>query len=221
MKTFSPRASKLTIIPVDRKSLLNAIIHFEKSNNQISNQHILSLKDICTRRLLLFLGDDCEIYKNFLSSQLVRYITYDYLTETNNNQYQLINNNEFFSNTKRLVCRDCSLNDLGASKCRRRKCLANRVRQVLNQLSCQIIPWEKQGQFAILENNNNDDDDDDDDDDDNSIVFIYLKSNYSRYESSKQQQQQQHGKKDDRSWIQKQFYLLDLLRILHLNIARG
>ncbi|CAF2872485.1 unnamed protein product [Rotaria sp. Silwood2] len=211
IKTIVPRVSKLAIIPVGRESLLNAIIHFEKSNDQISNRCILSLKDICTRRLLLFVGDDHEIYNQYLSSQLVRYITYDYLTETNNNQYRLINNDELFSNSRLLVCRNCSLSNLGASKCRRRKCLANRVRQVLNQLSCQIIPWEKREQFLILENN-----DDDDDDDDNSIVFIYLKSNCSRHKSS----QQRHEQNNDRSWIQKQLYLIDLLRILHINIAR-
>ncbi|CAF1375709.1 unnamed protein product [Rotaria sp. Silwood1] len=215
IKTFVPRVSKLAIIPVDRESLLNSIIYFEKSSDQISNRCILSLKDICTRRLLLFFGDDHEIYNKYLSSSLVRYVTYDYLTETNNNQYRLINNDKSFSNIKLLVCRNCSLNNIGKSKCRRRKCLANRVRQVLNQLSCQIIPWEKREQFVILENN--DGDDDDDDDDDNSIVFIYLKSNYSRYESSKQK----HEKNCDRNWIQKQFYLLDLLRILDINIARN
>ena len=58
---------------------------------------------------------------------------------------------------KLLFCRDCSINDLGASKCRRRKCLANRVRQVLDKLSCQIIPWEKRKRFAILEDNDDDD----------------------------------------------------------------
>ena len=52
MTTLSPRVSKLSIIPVDRESLLNAIIRYEKSNDQICNQCVLSLKDICTRRLL-------------------------------------------------------------------------------------------------------------------------------------------------------------------------
>ncbi len=205
MTTFSPRVSKLSIIPVDRESLLNAIIRFQKSNGQIINRYILSLKDTCTRRLLLFLGDDHEIYKIYLSPRLLRYVTYDYLTETNNIQYQLTNDDQFFSNLKLLCCRNCSLNDLGASKCRRRKCLANRVRQSLNQLSSQIIPWEKRQYFDILENN----DTDDDDDDDNPIVFIYLKKNNSRY-----------GKHNDQSWIEEQFYLLDLLRILHINMFR-
>jgi len=205
MTTFSPRVSKLSIIPVDRESLLNAIIRFEKSNGQIINRCILSLKDTCTRRLLLLLGDDHEIYKIYLSPRLLRYVTYDYLTETNNIQYQLTNDDQFFSNLKLLCCRNCSLNDLGASKCRRRKCLANRVRQSLHQLSSQIIPWEKRQYFDILENN----DTDDDDDDDNPIVFIYLKKNNSRY-----------GKHNDQSWIEEQFYLLDLLRILHINMFR-
>jgi hypothetical protein len=200
--TFSPRVSKLSIIPVDRESLLNAIIRFEKSNDQILNGCILSLKDTCTRRLLLLLGDDHEIYKIYLSPQLIRYVTYDYLTETNNIQYRLKNDDKFLSNLKLLFCRDCSLNDLGASKCRRRKCLANRVRQVFSQLSCQIIPWEKRQSFAILENN-------DDDDEDNPIVFIYLKSNNSGCK-----------KHNDQNWIEEQFYLLDLLRILHINMFR-
>jgi len=208
--TFSPRTSKLTIIPVDRESLLYAIIHFEKSNGHIFNRYVLSLKDTCTRRLLLLLGDDHEIYRICLSPQLIRYVTYDYLVETNNNQNRLTNNDELFFNSKLLFCRDCSLNDLGASKCRRRKCLANRVRQVLEKLSCQIIPWEKGQRFSIMENN------DTDDDDDNPIVFIYLKSNKCRYESSKQRNENYNNQ----CWIQEQFYLLDLLCILHLNIVR-
>ena len=148
--TFSPRVSKLSIIPVDCESLLNAIIRFEKLNGQILNGCILSLKDICTRRLLLLLGDQHEIYKIYLSPQLIRYVTYDYLTETNNIQYRLKNDDKFLSNFKLLCCRDCSLNDLGASKCRRRKCLANRVRQVLSQLSCQIIPWKNDNVLLFL-----------------------------------------------------------------------
>jgi hypothetical protein len=204
--TFSPRVSKLAIIPVDRESLLNAIIHFEKSNGQFINRSILSLKDICTRRLLLLFGDHHEIYKIYLSPQLIRYVTYDYLTETNNNQYQPTNDDKFVSDSKLLCCRDCSVNDLGASKCRRRKCLANRVRQVLSQLSCQIIPWEKRQCFAILENDGTDDDDDDDD---NPIIFIYLKKNNSKCKKS-----------NDQNWIEEQFYLLDLLRILYINMFR-
>lgn len=198
MSTFSPRVSKLAIIPVDRESLLNAILRLEKSNGQILHYYVRSLKDICTRHLLLLFGDDHQIYQTYLSSRLIRYVTYDYLTETNNTQYQLTNDDKFIPDSKLLCCRDCSLNNLGASKCRRRKCLANRVRYILNQLSGQIIPWEKRQCFAILEN--------DDDDDDNPVVFIQLKSNNSRYEKCQ--------------WIEEQFYLLDLLRILHINMFR-
>ena len=201
--TFSPRVSKLSIIPVDCENFLNAILHFEKSNDQICRPSILSLKDICTRRLLLVFGNDHQIYQIYLSTQLIRYITYDYLTETNNIQHRLIHNNKTLSSLKLLFCRDCSINDLGGSKCCRRKCLANRVRQVLNQLSYQIIPWEKQQSFAILENNNTNDDDDD------LVGFIYLKSVHSRHEKS-----------NDHHWIEEQFYLLDLLRILHINMYR-
>ena len=93
------------------------------------------------------------------------------------------------------------MNNLGASKCHRRKCLANRVRQMLSQLSSQIIPWQRRKLFTILEN--------DDDDDDEPIVFIYLKSSKSTSD-----------KQNDRSWIEDQFYLLDLLRILRVNIYR-
>jgi hypothetical protein len=196
--TLSPRVSKLTFTPVDRKSLLNAIIRYEKSDDQICNQCVLSLKDTCTRRLLLTFGDNHEIYKMYLSPQLIRYVTYDYLTKTNNNEYRFKN-----ENIKFLFCRDCSINDLGASKCRRRKCLANRIRQVLDKLSCQIIPWEKGKRFAILEDN-------DEDEDDNSAVFIYLKSNNSGYQ-----------KNNNQNWIQEQFYLFDLLRILRINMVRG
>lgn len=202
--TCSPRVSKLSIIPVDLENFLNAIIQFEKSNGQIRNQSILSLKDICTRRLLLFFGDDHEIYKIYLSSSLIRYVTYDYLTETNNIQYRLMNNNnnnKILSDFKLLCCRDCSLNNLGGSKCRRRKCLANRVGQILSQLSCQIIPWEKRQSFAILENNDTDDDD--------IVAFIYLKSNNSRLKKHKNHQ-----------WIEEQCYLLDLLRLLCINMYR-
>lgn len=209
--TFSQRISKLAIIPVDRASLLNAIIRFEKSNGQIFNRCVLSLKNICTRRLLLLLGDDHEVYKMYLSPRLIQYVTYDYLTETNNTQYRLTTNDELLFNSELLFCRDCSLNDLGASKCRRRKCLANRLRQVLDKLSLQIISWEKGQRFAILENN-----DTDDDDDDNTIVFICLKSNNCRYKSSKQRYENYMNY----NWIQEQFYLLDLLCILHLNMAR-
>jgi hypothetical protein len=196
----------IIFIPIDRDHLLNSIIRFEKSVNPTLNQCILSLKDTCTRRLLLLLGDNHQIYKMCLSSSLVKYITYDYLTGTNNNQCQLTNDLLFFSNSKLLFCRDCSLNDLGASKCRRRKCLANRVRQSLHQLSCQIIPWEKRQRFAILEN----------DDDDNTIVFVYLKSNGPSCESSKERQ----DKYNNQGWIEEQFYLIDLLRILQINMAR-
>ncbi|CAF0737824.1 unnamed protein product [Adineta steineri] len=202
MTTFFPRVSKLTIIPVDRESLLNGIIHLEKSNNSIFQSSTLSLKDICTRHLLLRFGDDHEIYKMYLSSQLIRYITYEYLTVTNNKQYQILTNDE----SKILFCRDCSLNDLGASKCRRRKCLANRVRDMFDKLSCHIIPWENGQHFAILQND--DTNENDDDDDDNSVLFIYLKSNNCRY------------KKNSKNWIQEYFYLLDLFRILHINIVR-
>jgi hypothetical protein len=197
MTKFFPCISKLAIIPVDRENLINAIIHLEKSNGQISNRDILSLKDTCTRRLLLFFGDDHRIYQTYLSSRLIRYVTYDYLTETNYIQYQLTNEEKLSFDSKLLCCRNCSLNNLGASKCRRRKCLANRIRNILNQLSGQIIPWEKRQCFEILEN-------DDDDDDDNSVVFIHLKSNNSRYQKC----------------IEEQFYLLDLLRILRINMFR-
>jgi hypothetical protein len=199
--TFSPRVSKLTITPVDRQSLLNAIIRYEKSDGQILNQCTLSLKDTCTRRLLLLLGDNHEVYQMYLSPQLIRYINYDYLTTTKNNEYRSI-----ADNLKLLFCRDCSINDLGASKCHRRKCLANRLRQVLDKLSCQIIPWEKQKRFAILENN---DANDDEEEEDNSIAFIYLKSINSR-----------DKKRRDQKWIEEQFYLFDLLRILRINMVR-
>jgi hypothetical protein len=200
MTTFSPSASKLAIIPVDRENLLNAIIRFEKSHGQSSHQCLLSLKDTCTRRLLLLLGHEHEIYQIYLSPRLIRYVTYDYLTQTNNTQYPLTNDDQLFSDLKILCCRDCSLNNLGASKCRRRKCFANRVRQILNELSCQIIPWPKQQCFGILENI---------DDDDNPVVFIYLKTNNCRYSKHKNQ-----------NWIEELFYLLDLLRILHINMFR-
>jgi hypothetical protein len=199
--TFSPRVSKLTITPVDRQSLLNAIIRYEKSDGQILNQCTLSLKDTCTRRLLLLLGDNHEVYQMYLSPQLIRYINYDYLTTTKNNEYRSI-----ADNLKLLFCRDCSINDLGASKCHRRKCLANRLRQVLDKLSCQIIPWEKQKRFAILENNETNDDEEEED---NSIAFIYLKSINSR-----------DKKRRDQKWIEEQFYLFDLLRILRINMVR-
>lgn len=203
--TCSPRVSKLSIVPVELESFLNSIIHFEKLNEQIRNPPILSLKNICTRRLLLFFGDDHPIYKIYLSSQLIRYVTYDYLIETNNKSNRSIQDNKILSDFKLLCCRDCSINDLALSKCRRRKCLANRVRQVLNQLSCQIIPWEKRQCFTILENNNTDDDDNDD----NTVVFIYLKSNNSKCKDHNNYQ-----------WIEEQFYLLDLLRILSINMFR-
>jgi hypothetical protein len=198
MTTFSPRVSKLAIIPVDRESLINAIIPLEKLNDQISNRFVLSLKDTCTRRLLLFFGDDHQIYQKYLSSRLIRYVTYDYLSETNNTEHQLTNDEKLIPDSKLLCCRDCSINNLGASKCRRRKCLANRVRHILHQLSILIIPWEKRQCFAILEN------DDDDDDDNNPVVFIHLKSSNSQYQK----------------WIEEQFYLLDLLRILRINMFR-
>lgn len=212
IKTFSPRVSKLEFIPVERESLLNSIIRFEKSSYRIMNRFVLSLKDICTRRLLLSFGDDHEIYRIYLSSQLYRYISYDYFIQTNHIQCQRKIIHDTLSNVDLLCCRDCSINDLGASKCRRRKCLSNRVQCALNQLSCQIIPWEEHQKFAILENNHVDDDDEDE----NNIVFIYTKSNNSSYKSTKHKKEIQN----DRDWIRKQFYLLDLLSVLQINIAQ-
>ena len=129
MATLVPRASKLPIIPVDRESLLNSIIHFEQSNG---HGDVLSLKETCTRRFLLFFGDDHSIYETYFSSKLRSYITYDYFIETNHIPWK--ENNDQLSDSKWLCCRDCSLNDLGASKCRRRKCFAYRLREILNQL---------------------------------------------------------------------------------------
>lgn len=197
--TYSQQASKLPIIPIKRESFVNSIVRLEKSTDETVNQSILSLKDLCTRHLLLHFGDTHTIYSTYLSTQLVRYVTYDYLTFTNNIECR--NHDEILSESKFLCCRDCSVNNLGASKCHRRKCLANRVRQMLSQLSSQIIPWQRRKLFTILEN--------DDDDDDEPIVFIYLKSSKSTSD-----------KQNDRSWIEDQFYLLDLLRILRVNIYR-
>lgn len=193
MASFAPRVSKLPIYPVDRSSLLQSIVLLEKSNGQILHRHVLSLKDICTRRLLLFFGDDHPMYQTSLPSKLFSYVTYDYFIETNNVICQ-----ETIDQKKFLCCRDCSVNDLGASKCRRRKCFAYRSRFILNQLSQQMIPWDEQRYFSILPN--------DDDDDDNPIVFLSLKS--------------KHSKDNRYQWIKEQFYLLDLLRILQINIFR-
>lgn len=190
MSTFIPRVSKLPIIPVTRESLLTSIIHFEKSNIHFD---VLSLKDICTRRLLLSFGDDHSIYERYLSSKLRSYVTYDYFIETNNCPLKENNANQWNEHSKYLCCRDCSIKNLGASKCRRRKCFAYRLREIFKKLSQEIIPWNEQQNFSILEN---------DDEEDNPIVFLYLKS--------------RHSKK----WIKEQFYLLDLLRVLHINIFR-
>lgn len=198
MATFVPRVSKLAILPVDRQSLLKSIISLEKSNGQIFHRNVLSLTDICTRRLLLSFGDNHPMYQTFLPSKLFSYVTYNYFVETKN---VFVEENTDDMERKLLCCRDCSLNDLGASKCRRRKCFAYRLRFILNQLSQEIIPWDEQRYFTILPN--------DDDDDDNPIVFLSLKSKNSRY-----------SKGDNYQWIKEQFYLLDLLRILQINIFR-
>ena len=192
MTTFVPRVSKLAILPVDRQSLLISIISFEKSNGQIFHRNVLSLTDICTRRLLLSFGDNHPMYQTFLPLKLFSYVTYHYFLETKN---VFVTDERFDMDRKLLCCRDCSLNDLGASKCRRRKCFAYRLRFILNQLSQQIIPWDEQRYFTILPN-----------DDDNPIVFLSLKS--------------KNSKKDNYQWIKEQFYLLDLLRILQINIFR-